>query len=621
MEKRRIVKWFAVVLLLQPLAGCGGSDVTADASVLQESQAVVVTRENSVGDSQDLCFFSPGDLNGDGLEDYAISTPWTQDTLSGQRRARIVYGDGIPRQKADFIDADVEKFPGLTLTGAQAAPFLCGPTGEVMKNGRGTTRLQAKEPAVKPFRSPVAHSTLNPNPLQGPPRYEMINLSELSPGKYSNASGVGPSGKVVGTFLTLVGGGYYEEHAYLYEDGALRDLGTLGGHYSSAHDINSSDQVVGYSLTGGTDEMGFINAAFLWDGNMMGDLGISHASASKINDAGQIVGEISYGTSIMAFLHDKGTTTELGSLDGRGSWALSINNEGQIVGNSSAVIPDTQFRSNRAFLYQHGALTDLGSLGVYCYSVEGHLECFENSSATDINDKGQIVGYSSLPDTFSAHAFRISDQGMEDLGTLGGMQSWAQAVNESGQIVGSSMNADDSGYHAFLYDQGKMYDLNDLNAEPSSGAGHIWGASDINDFGQIVGSSFLLNPLYPTISPGNELTFSTTLGSHLSFEYWFTMGNQPNRCVGNFPRPQVQIKLSAPGIKKDIISQHLRPYLNSWMVVGTSGSGCGSSQGWTVADVSLPSVLKGQTVDITFRVREHGRTLDPNVHLRHFNSN
>ena len=124
-----------------------------------------------------------------------------------------------------------------------------------------------------------------------------------------------------------------------------------------------------------------------------------------------------------------------------------------------------------------GTMIDLGTLpgGTYSY-------------ATAINDKGQVVGYSS-PDINRApadtHAFLYSDGKMIDLGTLGGRpsdSSEAYGINNSSQIIGYSITADYQ-HHAFLYSSGKMTDLGALEESSYSEA------TAINDKGQVVGYS------------------------------------------------------------------------------------------------------------------------------------
>jgi len=73
---------------------------------------------------------------------------------------------------------------------------------------------------------------------------------------------------------------------------------------------------------------------------------------------------------------------------------------------------------------------------------------------------------------------------MQDLGTLGGSESYASGINNSGQIVGDSYITGDSVRHAFLYDDGKMKDVGNSGGSYSVAYG-------INDSGQVVGLSFL----------------------------------------------------------------------------------------------------------------------------------
>ena len=144
---------------------------------------------------------------------------------------------------------------------------------------------------------------------------------------YSSARAINDDGDVVGIAAF---GGY--EHAALWDNRKLEDLGTLGGDSSYATAINNRGQVVGVSVTTEGD-----GQAFLWEKGHMKGLGTGwrETRAWAINDLGQIVGE---GWNPDGYLHgflwDNGHVTDLGTLGGDYSGASDINNHGQIVGCS-----------------------------------------------------------------------------------------------------------------------------------------------------------------------------------------------------------------------------------------------------------------------------------------------
>jgi len=117
--------------------------------------------------------------------------------------------------------------------------------------------------------------------------------------------------------------GYVGSIAFMWEDGTVRSLGTLGGNYSFAWDISNSGWIVGESGVSGSPS----HHAFLWIDGVMTDLGGGIAEA--INDAGQIVG--SFG------LWENGAATALNELlqENHGWFHLygrDISNSGHIVG-------------------------------------------------------------------------------------------------------------------------------------------------------------------------------------------------------------------------------------------------------------------------------------------------
>ncbi len=305
--------------------------------------------------------------------------------------------------------------------------------------------------------------------------------------------GINNSGQVAG--VAAFGAG--TAHAFLYSNGAMTDLGTLGGTtYSTASAINDNGQVAGFAYAA-TDNV----RSFLYSNGAMTDLGTlggTRTLAYGINNNGQVVGfsDAAQGApngTLHAFLFSNGAMTDLTNLSFTApdkpvlAEATGINNSGQVAGVGYANYGTTI----HALLYSNGSLIDLGTLGgAFSY-------------AYGINNSGQVVGYADTVGFLDAyaHAFLYSNGSMIDLGTLGGTYSVAYGINNKGQVVGISATTVNGPSTAFLYSNGTMTDLNSLL--PVGSDWHLDVAYGINDAGQITGfgynslngdTGFLLTP-------------------------------------------------------------------------------------------------------------------------------
>lgn len=300
-------------------------------------------------------------------------------------------------------------------------------------------------------------------------------------GADSTAADLNNLGQVVGWMNS--GGNY---HAFVSTGGSPTDLGTLGGSTSSATSINDLGQIVGGSYVGGD---AYYHGFIVNGGSMSALPGPDYLRASAINNAGTVAGEMTVSTpdgdQVHAYTYSNGSFTDLGTLPiGDGSRAMGINNAGDVVGAANNVIGGAPNFPEDPFMVHDGKMIDLGTL-----DVNGIW-----SGATAINDHGQIVGYAGLAyypanpaELYPQTAFLYQNGVLTNLGGLAPhWSSTATDINNLGQIVGSA-NLSDVLSHGFLYQNGKMIDLNTL-IDPATGW-TIEGAAAINDLQQIAATA------------------------------------------------------------------------------------------------------------------------------------
>jgi probable HAF family extracellular repeat protein len=159
----------------------------------------------------------------------------------------------------------------------------------------------------------------------------MSNVIGVPMSVNSMARAINNSGQVAGNIS-----GFSTSEAFVASNGSVTYLGTFGGNWSVAYDINNNGQVVGMATLPGS-----VQRAFLYSNGSMINLGTlsGDSQAHGINDSGQVVGATADG--LAAFLYSNGSMQDLNTLAGAAAtgWqlqsALDINNNGQIVGLGS----------------------------------------------------------------------------------------------------------------------------------------------------------------------------------------------------------------------------------------------------------------------------------------------
>jgi probable HAF family extracellular repeat protein len=337
---------------------------------------------------------------------------------------------------------------------------------------------------------PVGMATQGQN--QQPPDYVIADLGTLG-GTIGEANAVSNKGSVAGDATLL---GDTVKHAFLWRTGLIKDLDTLGGPNSRAASLNEEDEVTGSSDISTPDPLGedfcafgtnLICLPFVWqDGAMvpLPTLGGSNGQAFAVNSRGQVAGMAENETrdatcesgfefpQVEPVLWEKGEIHKLPTIAGDPDGSVhAINDNGQAVGNTL----DCTGSSFHAVRWQDGKAIDLGTLDGVLLAPQA------------INNRGQVVGFAFSLDGSVLVAFLWQNGVATNLGTLPpDVFSLALGINNKGQIVGDSCDADFS-CRAFLWQDGTMTELNTLVHNPN--APFLENGNSINSLGQIAGKT------------------------------------------------------------------------------------------------------------------------------------
>ncbi len=241
---------------------------------------------------------------------------------------------------------------------------------------------------------------------------------------------------------------------------AITELPPLSGDTKSmATSLNTQGMVVGVS----TSQSG-TRSAVVWRNGNVSLLGVSltseNSSPVQINEAGQVIGTVGN----RAFFWQNGATTDMGTLNGVTIYPQSINNNGVVAGYSSAY---GSIAGDHGFLWQKGTLTDLG----------------QHFRPRAINDAGVLAGSSDMA-KFSPDTAAQSQNGtvVNLPGEPSGVFSWATTINNAGHIAGRSYGYFGDG---LFWKDGTVTQL-PLNKSITSNYYYTW-PNSLNDLDQIVG--------------------------------------------------------------------------------------------------------------------------------------
>ena len=231
------------------------------------------------------------------------------------------------------------------------------------------------------------------------------------PPNVSTAFDMNPHQEIVGASATWEQAGDEIQHAFIWENGVMRDLGLLadrpcetfpervcGG--SAAYDINNNGVAVGVSSDGGPGRHGV-----RWSNGAIQDLG--HGWAIALNDAGDVIGYRQdypirdYAGRIVEYGGDDATIwrndipQSLGSLGGAATKVVALNEAGIVTGVSL-----TAGHRVRPFVWE----PNRGMMALDMGSFTGRA-----AIPMAINSRGDVIGYTATCTYYRTPAWATTD--------------------------------------------------------------------------------------------------------------------------------------------------------------------------------------------------------------------
>ncbi len=360
--------------------------------------------------------------------------------------------------------------------------------------------------------------------------------------RVSILSSAGAAGNSVNG-LGVVGGSYTlpngAVHAAAWAFGPQQDLGTLGSGATLSSKVqwpvkNVLGVISGISLTDSLDpnregwSCGFFlpNAnynvclGFVWDPltrkmRALPTLGGTNGFATGSNNLGETAGwaenTVHDASCILPQVLQfrpvlwgpgREQIRELPLVEGdTAGAATALNDRGQIVGISGSCGFAVGGPTGK-----HAVLWDNGRL-IQIVSPYGATAPYWNTPMM-INERGDVVGFAGFPNdaagNFTPPFMWTAEEGFKFIPLLqGDIAGVATSINERRQIVGYSNDANGN-FHPWIWQAGVTTNLNDLIEPGSALSGPILLAFDINDRGEITGTTSTGQAFVATPVPAGE---------------------------------------------------------------------------------------------------------------------